>query len=309
MRGFTVKYLSFVSLAWLPLFFLTASSAWAESCEGGAYLNPQTIRGEAQSVASLADAELLAVLARTGLPTQPLQVIKRADSIKTLKKPPCWIFGNPVVGLSNGYRAAVVNTESIQPAVLLIGDAGAAKDATPVLLSSLPDAQKTSLLERLKKTKCFGIASGVTTSVVKAEGICASVEEVTPHSGLGQSFLATKAGFEWDERHWVGFITRDSSALRTSMKGVIGKSSQLGDAKLVVIPAKAAIFGYGLYLHASVSEADAKKSVAAFMAISTPTKGQIIALDLGAKFKFAVPSPDQVQQAATAIGVTLAKTN
>ena len=297
------------SLFVLPLFSFVLSQAKAQSCEGGAYLNPQTIRGEAQSVASLADAELVAVLARTGLPTQPLQIIKRTENIKALKKPPCWIFGNPVVGLSAGYRAAVVNVESIQPAVLLIGDAGAGKDAAPVLLSSLPDAQKASLLDRLKKTKCFGIASGVTTTVVKAEGICGNVEEVTPHSGLGQSFLATKAGFEWDESHWIGVITRDSSALRTSMKGVIGKSSQLSDAKLVVIPAKSSIFGYGLYVHSSVSEADTKKGVSAFMAITAPTKGQIIALDLGSKFKFAVPSPDQVQQAASAIGVTAGKTN
>ena len=304
-----MKYSSFLTRLFLPLISLMSLTAWAESCEGGAYLNPQTIRGEAQSVASLADAELVAVLARTGLPTQPLQGIKRADNIKTLKKPPCWIFGNPVVGLSSGYRAAVVNTESIQPAVLLIGDAGAGKGDTPVLVSSLPDAQKASLLERLKKTKCFGIASGVTTTVVKTEGLCGSVEEVTPHSGLGQSFLATKAGFEWDERHWIGVITRDSSALRTSMKNVIGKSSQLSDAKLVVIPSKSAIFGYGLYVHSSLTEVDTKKSVAAFMAITAPTKGQIIALDLGSKFKFSVPSPDQVQQAATAIGVTVGKTN
>jgi hypothetical protein len=93
------------------------------------------------------------------------------------------------------------------------------------------------------------------------------------------------------------------------MKGVVGKSSQLAEAKLVVIPAKSAIFGYGLYVHTSIPDADMKKAVAAFMAITAPTKGQIIALDLGTKFKFAVPSPDQVQQAAAAIGSTLGKTN
>lgn len=304
-----MKPSSVLTLLLLPLISLTFSTAWAQSCEGGAYLNPQTIRGEAQSVASLADAELVAVLVRTGLPTQPLQSIKRSDSLKALKKPPCWIFGNPVVGLFNGYRAAVVNAESIQPAVLLIGDAGAGKDVTPVTVSSLSDAQKASLLERLKKTKCFGIASGVTTTVVKTEGLCGSVEEVTPHSGLGQSFLATKAGFEWDERTWIGVITRDSSALRTSMKSVIGKSTQLSSAKLVVIPSKSAVFGYGLYVHASVSDADTKKAVAAFMAITAPTKGQIIALDLGSKFKFVVPSQEQLQQVAAAIGMTAGKTN
>lgn len=304
-----MKHTPDLKLLLLPLFYLVASHAQAQSCEGGAYLNPQTIRGEALALAKLADGDLQAVLARTGLPTQPLQNIKRADDIKTLKKPPCWVFGNPVVGLSSGYRAAVINTEVIQPAVLLIGDAGAGKDVTPAILSSLPEAKRTSLLERLKKTKCYGIANGVTTTVVKTESLCGTVEEVTPHSGLGQSYLTSKAGFEWDETRWVGVITRDSSALRTSLKGVIGKSSQLSDAQLVVIPSRQTIFGYGLYVHASVPDADMKKAVAAFMAISAPSSGQVIALDLGAKFKFVVPSQEQLQQAAAAIGVTAGKAN
>jgi hypothetical protein len=56
---------------------------------------------------------LLAVIARTGLPAQPLRGVKRIEDIKALPRPPCWIFGNPMVGLGSAYRAAVVNTESI----------------------------------------------------------------------------------------------------------------------------------------------------------------------------------------------------
>jgi hypothetical protein len=192
---------------------------------------------------------------------------------------------------------------------LLIADPGTEKDPKPVLIGSLPPAEQNSILERLKKTKCYGIAGGVTTTVVKTEGLCGKVDEVVPHSGLGQSFLASKAGFEWDEKTWVGVVTRDTSALRISMNGVAAKSGLISTARLLVIPARSPVFGYGLYLHASVTEAEAKKAVAVFTAITAPSKAQIVALDLGSKFNFAVPSQAQLQQVAAAIGVTLGKEN
>ena len=39
--------------------------------------------------------------------------------------------------------------------------------------------------------------SGVTTALVKADNLCGNVIEVTPQQGLGQSYLPTKAAFQW----------------------------------------------------------------------------------------------------------------
>lgn len=117
------------------------------------------------------------------------------DAVKR-SEPPCWVYGNPVVGLASGYRPVAINTEPIHSAVLVLGDIGTVKDGKPVELKSLSPEQQAKVLARLKTSSCFGMKSGVTTSLVKAESLCGTVVEVTPGQGLGQSYLPTKAAFQ-----------------------------------------------------------------------------------------------------------------
>ena len=60
--------------------------------------------------------------------------------------------------------------------------------------------------------------------------------------------------------------------------------------------------GFGLYVHASVSDAVVRKSTAAFQNLSAPSPALAVALDLGPKFAFAVPTADQLGKMAEAIG-------
>ena len=126
----------------------------------------------------------------SGLPLVPVLNIRETQDVRNaIKKPapPCWVYGNPVVGLASGYRPVAINTEPIQSAVLILADVGKEKDGKPVDLATLPKDQQDKVLAKLKTITCYGMKSGVTTSLVKAQGLCGNIVEVMPTAGLGQS--------------------------------------------------------------------------------------------------------------------------
>jgi hypothetical protein len=285
---------------------LMAPCVQAETCEGGAYLNPQLFRGEAALRGALAQQEVREFIGRTGLPTTPLYAIKRVDDITSSGRVPyCWAYANTVVGLLSGYKLVVVNNEPVQSAVLAITAAvpGAPRDTTAVELKSLPAAEQKSILEQMQRSKCFGTADGVEAAIVRAEGICGMVEYVAPQAAIGQQGLIAKAAFAWENNAWAGIATRQSMALATDLKGLAGRFENIHAARLVVIPTKATSPGFGLYVHASVPEATVKKAVAAFQSLSAPSKPLAVALDLGEQFSFVTPSADQVTKLREAIGL------
>ena len=53
---------------------------------------------------------------------------------------------------------------------------------------------------------------------------------------MGQSYLPTKAAFEWRPDRWVGLITRVQSARAASMGDQIGANPQIHHARLIVVP-------------------------------------------------------------------------
>lgn len=281
-------------------------SAQAQTCEGGAYLNPQLFRGEAALRGALAQQEIHDFIGAIGLPTTPLYSIKRVDDITASGRTPyCWAYVNTVVGLLSGYKLVVLNNEPVQSAVLAITAviAGAPRDAAAVELKSLPVAEQKAILDRMQRSKCFGTADGVEAAIVRAEGICGSVEYVAPQAAIGQQGLIAKAAFEWEEQAWTGIATRQSMALTTDMKGLAGRSEAIHSARVVVIPTRGSSLGFGLYVHSSVPEATVKKAVAAFQNLSSPSRPLAVALDLGPKFSFITPSADQVEKLRTTIGL------
>lgn len=283
-----------------------AAQAQAQTCEGGAYLNPQLFRGEAALRSALAEQEVREFIGRTGLPTTPLYSIKRVDDITSSGRAPyCWAYANPVVGLLSGYKLVAVNNEAIHPAVVAITAVvpGAPRDAAAVELKSLPVAEQKAILDRMQRSKCFGTADGVEAAIVRAEGICGNVEYVAPQAAVGQQGLIAKAAFAWEEQSWAGIATREAAALTTDLKGLAGRFENIHTARLVVIPTKGTSLGFGLYVHASVPEATVRKAVAAFQGLSSPSKPLAVALDLGPQFNFISPSADQVEKLRTAIGI------
>ena len=285
---------------------LLAPSVEAQTCEGGAYLNPQLFRGEAALRGALAQQEIHDFIGAIGLPTTPLYSIKRVDDITASGRAPyCWAYVNTVVGLLSGYKLVVVNNEPMQSAVLAITSvsAGAPRDAAAVELKSLPVAEQKAILDRMQRSKCFGTADGVEAAIVRAEGVCGSVEYVAPQVAIGQQGLIAKAAFEWEEQTWTGIATRQAMALTTDLKGLAGRFESVHSARLVVIPTKGISLGFGLYVHSSVPEATVKKAIAAFQGLSSPSKPLAVALDLGPKFSFITPSADQVDKLRTNIGI------
>ena len=285
---------------------LLAPSVQAQTCEGGAYLNPQLFRGEAALRGALAQQEIHDFIGAIGLPTTPLYSIKRVDDITASGRAPyCWAYVNTVVGLLSGYKLVVVNNEPMQSAVLAITSvsAGAPRDAAAVELKSLPVAEQKAILDRMQRSKCFGTADGVEAAIVRAEGVCGSVEYVAPQVAIGQQGLIAKAAFEWEEQTWTGIATRQAMALTTDLKGLAGRFESVHSARLVVIPTKGISLGFGLYVHSSVPEATVKKAIAAFQGLSSPSKPLAVALDLGPKFSFITPSADQVDKLRTNIGI------
>lgn len=277
---------------------LGSLGAQAQSCEGGLYLNPQVIRGEGSSQTESALRELIDFVKPTGLSISPvLNIRETQDVLNAVKKavPPCWVYGNPVVGLASGYRPVAINVDPIQSAVLILADIGTVKDGKPVELKSLPPEQQAKVLAKLKTTSCFGMKSGVTTSLVKAENFCGTVVEVMPQQGLGQSYLPTKAAFHWQADRWVGLITRLQSAQAATMKNHHGTDERIHMAQLVVVPATHASWGYGIYVHPNAPADALKKAAVQFMSLKTTSPLLLKALDLGVKYEFATPSDAAVQ--------------
>ena len=282
----------------LILLSACAASAHAQSCEGGLYLNPQVIRGEGSSQTESALRELIDFVKPTGLSVSPVLNIRETQDVLTAVKkpaPPCWVYGNPVVGLASGYRPVAINVDPIQSAVLILSDIGTVKDGKPVELKSLPPEQQAKVLAKLKTTSCFGMKSGVTTSLVKAENFCGTVVEVMPQQGLGQSYLPTKAAFHWQADRWAGLITRLQSAQAATMKSHHGTDERIHMAQLVVVPATNASWGYGIYVHPNAPADVVKKAAAQFTSLKTTSPLLLKALDLGAKYEFATPSDAAVQ--------------
>ncbi|MES2687456.1 MAG: hypothetical protein V4706_11585 [Pseudomonadota bacterium] len=282
----------------LILLSACAASAHAQSCEGGLYLNPQVIRGEGSSQTESALRELIDFVKPTGLSVSPVLNIRETQDVLTAVKkpaPPCWVYGNPVVGLASGYRPVAINVDPIQSAVLILSDIGTVKDGKPVELKSLPPEQQARVLAKLKTTSCFGMKSGVTTSLVKAENFCGTVVEVMPQQGLGQSYLPTKAAFHWQADRWAGLITRLQSAQAATMKSHHGTDERIHMAQLVVVPATNASWGYGIYVHPNAPADVVKKAAAQFTSLKTTSPLLLKALDLGAKYEFATPSDAAVQ--------------
>lgn len=281
--------------AWV---FFCALSAKAQSCDGGLYLNPQVIRGEGTSQTYAALKELTDFIRPTGLSVSSVLNIKETQDVLTAVKkpaPPCWIYGNPTVGLASGYRPAAVNTVPIQAAVLILADIGTIKDGKAVELKDLPAAQQATVLAKLKTTSCFGMKSGVTTTLIKAEALCGTVVEIVPQQGLGQSYLPTKAAFHWQAGRWAGLITRLQSAQSSTLKTHFGSDERIHLAQLVVVPATNASWGYGIYVHPDVSGDLLKKTVTQFTSLKTTDPLLLRALDLSGKYEFATPSDDAIR--------------
>lgn len=282
----------------LACLFFFVSCAQAQSCEGGLYLNPQVIRGEGSTQTESALRELIDFVRPVGLPVSPVINIRETQDVLTaIKKPvpPCWVYGNPVVGLASGYRPVAINTDPIQSAVLILADIGLEKDGKPVELKSLPPDQQAKVLAKLKTISCFGMKSGVTTSLVKAEKLCGTVVEVMPQQGLGQSYLPTKSAFQWQADRWVGLITRLQSARASTMKKHYGIDERIHLAQLIIVPATHASWGYGIYVHPQVSVDVVKKVANLFISLKTTSPLLLKALDLGKTFEFAAPSEAAVE--------------
>ena len=273
-------------------------TAQAQSCEGGLYLNPQVIRGEGASQTESALKELVDFIRPTGLSVTPVLNIRETQDVLTAVKkpaPPCWVYGNPVVGLASGYRPVAVNMDPIQSAVLILADVGTVKDGQPVELKTLPPADQAKVLAKLKTTSCFGMKSGVTTSLVKAENFCGTVVEILPQQGLGQSYLPTKAAFHWQADRWAGLITRLQSARAATMKSHHGTDERIHMAQLVIVPTANASWGYGLYVHPGAPADAIKKAANLFDSLKNANPLLLKALDLGAKFDFDTPSDAVVE--------------
>lgn len=292
---------------WLLILLLPFSfSLHAQSCEGGLYLNPQVIRGEGSSQTESALRELIDFVRATGLSVAPvLNIRETQDVLNVIKKqvPPCWVYGNPVVGLASAYRPVAINMDPIQSAVLLLADIGTVKDGQPVDLKSLPPEQQARVLSKLKATSCFGMKSGVTTALVKAEKFCGTVVEVLPQQGLGQSYLPTKAAFHWQADRWAGLITRLQSAQSATMKTHHGTDERIHMAQLVVVPASNASWGYGLYVHPGVPADAVKKAAVQFTSLKTSNVLLLKALDLGVKYEFVTPSDAAVLAMKKSLGI------
>lgn len=268
------------------------------SCEGGLYLNPQVIRGEGSSQTESALKELIEFVRPSGMSVMPvLNIRETQDVLNAIRKPvpPCWVYGNPVVGLASGYRPLAVNVDPIQAAVLILADVGQVRDGKPAELKDLPADQRAKVLAKLKATSCFGMKSGVTTALVKAESLCGTVVEVMPQQGLGQSYLPTKAAFHWQADRWVGLITRLQSAQASTMKNHHGTDERIHLAQLVIVPATQPSWGYGMYVHPGVPAEAAKKAAASFMSLKTSSPLLLRALDLGKKYEFSALDDTQVQ--------------
>jgi hypothetical protein len=282
------------------------AAAQAQGCEGGLYLNPQLIRGEAPTQTESTLNELIDFLRPSGLPVTPVVNIKETQEvIAALQKPrpPCWVYGNPVVGLASGYAPVAVNTQPIQAAVLVFGDAQPASTAKITEIKSLPPAEQAKVLAKLKTASCFGIKSGVTTALVKAAKLCGEVVEILPQQGMGQTFLPTKAGFHWRANRWAGMITRLSSVQPSFQKNAPHLDERDQAAQVIVVPVELLSWGYGLYVRPGLPPAVLKKVVAQFESLKTSNTLLLRALDVGSDYAFLPPDEGSVQKMKKALAL------
>jgi hypothetical protein len=254
--------------------------------------------------------EALAEFIRSaGLPTTGLvlNVSSLADVMAAVKgpSPPCWIYGNPVVGLGSGYKPVVINIEPIQPAVLVLADPIRETNPKAMDISQLPPDDQAKVRAQLRRSLCHGIASGVTTALVRAENLCERVEEARPRSGMGQNFLPTQGAFEWRPDRWVGIITRVQSARSASMRKLAPVNAHgLEHARLVVIPTRQSSWGYGLYLRPGLPADAATRAQTYFIHLEQPSPALALALDLGAHFQFAALKDSETAAMRTALGLS-----
>lgn len=263
----------------------------AQSCAGGAYLNPRSIRGDSGTAAASSDLDVLNLAAKGGLSTQPFYPVRTVAELrsKPLAQPLCWIFANPTVGMAMDHVPLAVNMQPIDPAILVIGPRGNERDAAPIALAALPPKEQADIVARLKKSNCMGMESGVTTQLAKASGLCAAVEEVKPTRGLGQSYLPSAAAASWREDSWVGVVTRKASAMKVSSSGFVG-AADVRNARLISVPVPLQSWGYGLYVHPTLGKTEAKKAAAAFEGLRDPSPAQAVSLDLDKDFAFRKPT-------------------
>ena len=208
-----------------------------------------------------------------------------------------------MVGLGTGYRAAVVNVEPLRPSVLLLASDVAQGASGLIEIEEMAPAEQVKVRDQLKKSRCFGIDSAVATAIIRAEGLCAKVEDVVPRGGIGPQVLPVKAAYEWSEQSWTAFVTLDGTFSKGSFKGLSGRSEKVAKATIIVIGAKSESFGYGLYVHPSVGDIDRLKAASIFLEISEPSRALAAALDLEQKFNFSVPTAAQVARMESAIGL------
>ncbi len=289
---------------------LCAAGAFAQPrCEGGAYLNPMLTRGASASAPAVIEAEtaLASLMARTGLSVKPVVSIKRKDDLLSLvrsERPVCWIVGNVFVGLGAGYKTAAVNTEPVRANLFLLADPMVSGSSTgPVALDALPASEQSKLRERLRKSRCFGLSLDTATEIVRAEGLCAKVEDVAFRSGIGPDALAAKAVFEWNEQDWGAFVSTDSSLGNVRLQSLPGKSPKAASARIVIVPAKTEGVGYGLFVHPAIGDVERLKAASIFLDLTSASKPVAMALDLGPSFGFAVPNAAQTSRMGAAVGL------
>lgn len=237
---------------------LVASQAGAQSiCSGTYYLNPQAIRGESSIALNGAGATLGDLLKTAGEQLLPVVSLKRLEDFAAAGKkatPPCAIYGNPVVGFSNGsdYNPTAVNHDSITPAVVAILGVHDKTDTTPLKLADLDAKAATDVMNILKGSVCHGMAAGVTTAIVYGSGVCGEVRDLVPSEGRGQSYLPTLAAYGWTATKPVALITRDSSGAKLTMKDKVVPDMAIHQARMVLVPVGKGTLGYGVYLHHSL---------------------------------------------------------
>jgi len=272
------------------------ASSFAQTCSGTMYLNPQTIRGESAGAANASTGTLVEMLKGGGDKLLPVVSFKRTEDFVAASKrpnPPCAVYGNPVVGFAMGddYVASAVNHDSITPAVVFLYGTHDKTDAAPELISSLPGKEAEAVLAALKRSACFGMAGGVTTALIYAASVCGEVVGLVPSEGRGQSYLPSHAAFAWSTQKPVGFITRDSSGARVTMKDRVGADPALHQARMILIPAGKGMLGYGLYLHKSIAGTAVELKLQASLSSLKPDKAQQVALDTDGSPNFRAVSP------------------
>ncbi len=113
--------------------------------------------------------------------------------------------------------------------------------------------------------------------------------EVTPQQGLGQSYLPTKAAFQWQADRWVGLITRLHGP------GFHHEKHHGTDERItctVIVPAANPSWGYGLYVRPAIG--GRREATVQLTSLKTTNAVLLKALDLGKTYEFSTPSASAV---------------